>query len=634
MELYSKWATASIQYRELTYAKALSAVEKELKEKEKYETFEISHPGTGKLIKKFIAPLSSKLNESKKVFYRVNTKSVVEINKIKINKDGEENYDGFSEIRPNRFITLIEDYVTPGVWLCEGPNKELKFKEKSIGSDLALTVLSSEMLHKSLPQIERIFTIPIPIMYENNLTFPTKGYDERFHSWLANDSPEISNLNMRIDEAKKVIEDIFKEFCFATPRDRDLAIAALLTPFLRGLFSSPTVRTPIFCYLANRERCGKDYCAGITGILYEGIALEESPISYGDGSKTTNNIDELRKKILSALIMGRKRLHFSNNRGHVDNPTLEAISTATKWSDRMLGRNEMLTFSNELDFSLSGNVGVSFTADLANRSRFINFFLDIEDANSRKFDRPDLQEWVKANRHLILSALYSLVRNWIELGKPIGSIPFTSFHEWSAICGGIMESAGYMNPCESENLDTVISSGINYETDEMRKLFEYCYSTHPDEKLSKKEIRELIRSEIDLDIFSRFNFDEQRDIIKFSMILTNFIGRVLSNIRLQIWDKNVRSARQELIFTKSTKIAQQTKYEQQKIGIPGTVGIPSGTHVYDQNNELLEGVARAVPTVPTVPGFVGIPGIHGTVEGHSSDPQHSKTQTLNSTGGT
>ena len=57
---------------------------------------------------------------------------------------------------------------------------------------------------------------------------------------------------------------------------------------MRGLFSSFSVRTPLWIYIANRERAGKDYLAGINGILYEGYALEEPPISMGDKDRGNN----------------------------------------------------------------------------------------------------------------------------------------------------------------------------------------------------------------------------------------------------------------------------------------------------------------------------------------------------------
>jgi hypothetical protein len=510
---------------------------------------EIAQPEEGRLITQFALPLALILKDKSILFYRTNTRSIVEVGKIKLQKDEEENYSGFVEVKPSRFITLIENYVVPGFYRYDGKTKDYTFKRKSINSDLANTLLCSDILHKTLPPIERIYTIPMPIIYEGKLTFPKKGYDERFHSWLPYDAPEISRLDMPLEEAKQIIHNIFKDFCFQSTQDYANAVAAFLTPDLRGLYKTPTARTPISGYLANRERAGKDYCAGCTGILYEGFALEESPVSSSDGMHQNNNTEELRKKILSAMIMGRKRLHFSNNKGFINNSVLEAVATAEKWSDRILGKNEILTFDNEMDFSLSGNVGVTFTPDFANRSRFIRFFLDIEDANSRTFELPDLHGWIKENRPLILSALYALIRNWIEKGKPKSSVPFTSFHEWSDVCGGIMECAGYDNPCNRDSESLVV--GGDYETTEMKKLFEYCYERVPERRIKKTEIKNLIQQYDDLDIFSAFDFTKKPDVTRFGLILTKFGGRVLSGIRMKIFDNSVRTSRQELIFTKN-----------------------------------------------------------------------------------
>jgi len=170
-------------------------------------------------------------------------------------------------------------------------------------------------------------------------------------------------------------------------------------------------------------------------------------------------------------------MHFSNNKGHINNSVFESAITSKFWSDRMLGRNEMVNIPNEIDFSLSGNIGVTYTPDLANRCRFINLFLEIEDANSRKFGNPKLHETILKDRENILSALYSLVRNWYDNGKPEGSIPFTSFSDWAEVCGGIMECAGYNSPCitDKNNLEVAGDS----ETSDMKQLFEICYFAHP-----------------------------------------------------------------------------------------------------------------------------------------------------------
>lgn len=521
-------------------------------------------PGETKLISEFCEEVSTILDCKSILFFRPDLKEIVEVGTIK-DKDGKVSYEGFRNIRPPRFVTLLEKYICPGIIKVNVEGK--KFKEKSISPSLADMMLQSRILQESLPMIQRIYTVPIPILYKGKLTFPNKGYDSRFNSWLLMDSPEITKPEMSIGEAKSIIETVFQEFCFEEPKDRDIAISALLTPFLRGLFSSPSIRTPLFVYVANRERSGKDFCAGITGIVYEGFSLEDSPISSSESNMGTT--EELRKKLLSAMIQGRKRMHFANNRGHLNNATFEAVLTAQKWQDRVLGRNELMTFENEIDYSISRNIGITFTPDLANRSRFIRFFLDIEDANARVFNNPDLHNWVKNNRGIVLSALYSFVRNWIEKGQKQGSLPFTSFPEWSAICGGIMECAGYTNPCIPDR--ETLTLNFDNETSEIKRLFELAYEEYGERWINKSSVRSLAQRNEE-HLFGYYDFDKRADQTKFALKINKFIGRIFSGIKLIVKDRAVRSARQEIMFSKISPNTPQSELESHESGNVSNVG--------------------------------------------------------------
>lgn len=512
-------------------------------EKPAEKEIEIILPGTGKLISEFTKEASEELKDKNTLFYKVDSKEIVEIGEITTEINGEEieTYTGFLEIKPNRFITLIEKYFTPGIIVKTKKGEEL-FVEKSINSELARTMLTSHILEKALPQITRIFTIPIPIILNGELTFPKKGYDPRFNSWLPNNAPEITEPEMELVKAKSILKNLFKEFCFEEQEDFDIAIAGLLTPFLRGLYSAFNKRTPVFFYLANRERAGKDYLAGITGLVYEGNSIEESPLSSGE--RSSNNNEELRKKIMSALMTGRKRMHFSNNRGYIDNAVFEGIITSEYHSDRVLGKNEILTFANELEFSLSGNTGVGFTADFANRCRIIRLLLDIENANERNFSNPNLHGWVLENRSLILSALYALIRNWIEKGKPKGSLPFASFPEWAKICGGVMEAAGYGNPCKLDVKSETITGDL--ETTSMKMLFELCFDAFPNQGINKKAIVSIVE---DNELFHYLDLEKRSDQTKFGNLLNKFVKRTLSGITLKVDDVNKRGSRREYVFS-------------------------------------------------------------------------------------
>lgn len=492
----------------------------------------IELPGTGIYISDFANKLIRKLKMKQELFFREDLQEVVEITPL-----------GFNIIKPNRFITLTERYFKPWckIWKRNGDTIQMN---KSMNQQTSSIVLVSPNFQDKLPKIKRIFAIPIPIIYKEKITFPKKGYDKRFESWLNYKSPTI-NQNLSLEEAKKILYKIYNEFCFQNKQDYVNAIAGLLTPFLRGLYSNFNVRTPLFCYLANRERAGKDYCANITGLVIEGTAVEEPPISSGEFRSSGTN-DEIRKKIVSNFILGKKRFHSSNNKGKINNAVFESILTATFFSDRILGGNDTKTFSNEIDFSLSGNLTLTMTPDLANRSRFINLFLDIEDANERKFENPNLHKWVLDNKSLIISAIFSLIKNWVNKGCPKGSIPFASYPEWAEICGGIMETAKIGNPCVK---DKKIEQGISLdeETDEMKILFELCFEKYPNKKLKKNDIKKLIKDD---ELFLYIDWEKKSDQTKFGVKLNKYVGRILSNIRLIVKNKKIRTSRWEYEFTK------------------------------------------------------------------------------------
>lgn len=254
---------------------------------------EVFLPQDDKLISSFSEELAKIIGKHKTLFFRPSSNEIIEVSNIKEDESSEE-YVGFSSVNPDRFITLAEKYVIPSVEI--KTKNGYWIKRKSMNCSLSKAILCSPQMQTNLPKIKRIFNTPIPIMYNGELCFPKKGYDERFLSWMPYDSPEI-NISMTLEEGKEILANLYSEFCFQERQDYINAIAALLTPFLKGLYPSFNTRSPLFFYMANRERAGKDYCADITGLVHEGNAIQEPPISNGE--KNGNNNEELRKKILS-----------------------------------------------------------------------------------------------------------------------------------------------------------------------------------------------------------------------------------------------------------------------------------------------------------------------------------------------
>jgi hypothetical protein len=516
---------------------------------------EITQPFQGKLISTFSSEVVEHLKDRHELFYRFREFRVQKLEKMPVKdvKNRDVKVLGFKDMSPSEFITYIENYVIPCVAIYDPKTHKINLERKSITSELAKTLLETQRFKEALPLIDVIYDAPLPMLVGGELMFPTEGYDERFQSWLPFGSPTI-NPTMPLDDAISILNTIFGEFCFESEMDKAKAIAGLLTPFIRGLYSRPTCRTPIFFYKANRERAGKDYCAEITGIVMNGVANSEPPLA--DGKETHD--EEFRKKILSTFRLGKNRLHLSNNKGFLNSAVLEFISTNENFSDRVLGSNTTLTFPNTLELSLSANTGITYTPDLANRCVFINLFLDLENPNERQFRMPDLHGWVKTHRGDVLSALYALVRNWHEKGMPNGKTLFSSFPEWARVCGGIMMTAGLGDPCVTTDESAYI--GGDTETKDMKRLFELVFERWGSQPLFKRDILDVMMNGNDeafREIFGYLDWSKEhsaRTIL--GKIIDKYIGRILSGIRL-VRVEDAHTERRKYIWSKIEKSAEQ-----------------------------------------------------------------------------
>jgi hypothetical protein len=55
---------------------------------------------------------------------------------------------------------------------------------------------------------------------------------------------------------------------------------------------------------------------------------------------------------------------------------------------------------------------------------------------------PDLLGWARERRSELLSACLTIVRGWIEAGKPMGNYTLGSNEERARVMGGIMDYIG------------------------------------------------------------------------------------------------------------------------------------------------------------------------------------------------
>jgi DNA polymerase I-like protein with 3'-5' exonuclease and polymerase domains len=453
---------------------------------------------------------------------------VVTVRVIRLGDDYE--CFGFHPITPVEAGTNLEQYLQTGRLKRDGAGDEV-FVPQSLRREAASYLLSALQLLERLPKVTRILDTPLPILKDNKIVYPKPGYNADLKCYINPQSPVLSEINF--DDGLQLIEELLDDFCFADDQAKTNAVAKLMSPYCRGLMGW-SARMPLWVFEANRERSGKDYLCELLHIVHEGRSSSHPAFE---------NDAELRKKITSALLAGARRMHFGNVRGHVASKALEQAITSKHWEDRILGGNQNQTFPNEIEFSMSTNVGTTWTPDLEHRMIIIDLFLARENPNDRTFKHPNLHQWARERRPEILSTLAAFIRRWDAAGRPDGSASFASFPEWAKVVGGIMEACNLGTPRQPSNRGKM--TGGDETTEDMKTLYRAAHEQFDSEWASKKQLYELAKQ---LELFSWWDIEDRKGQTAFGKAINRFNGRHLGGIVLEAGGaKNNRRYRFSLV---------------------------------------------------------------------------------------
>jgi len=507
----------------------------------------IQLPGVGRTNREFSEDLAKIFDRDEEIFFNENEQKIVEIKQM-FDKYSQKNVLSFKKLDVVDVFNKVEKKLSKlglNTFFMQGDNIKIKSPKKL---DIELFAGSDSFIDK-LNKVNRFFTYPYLYLTDDGLKTTKSGYNEDLSAYTVT-GLEIED--MTTGEAKRWMHYILKDFCFESDEDYYMALAYLMTPAARGIYSNPTKRSPFFVFLGNREGVGKDFLAGCSGIIYEGQDVQNSPISTD--SKYENK-DEFRKQLLSIFRGGRRRFHSSNNRGMLNNEILEMILTNETFEDRLLGSSTQLTFPNELDISASGNIGLRYTPDLARRTRTIKLFYADEDIKKRNFSDPNLHGTIKKNRGKFLSALYQLFSDWYK-NAPDYNLEFSGFHEWANVVGGAIKYHYGFDVTNEQQQDEL--SGDS-ETADMKKFFEFMYkfTGNGERSFTIKEIfeklkgtpdsfrnKDLLQENEEIDFFEDILKDSNGKKILGKKI-RKFVGRIFNNKKILKTKDGSNSTRHE-----------------------------------------------------------------------------------------
>lgn len=225
-------------------------------------------------------------------------------------------------------------------------------------------------------------------------------------------------------DALALLLDVVRDFPFEKPHHKSTALALLLTLVARTYFDGPT---PLFLVSSTTAGSGKDLLVDSMTMIATGQP------SYGLKWPGAKDDDETEKRITSSYVAGFPCTTWRNVKSGVtfESTVFDKCLTDATYTGRILGRSQIFNCINAMVWCMTGN-NPSVGGDLSRRSMLCVLAPEQEHPEDRQLR--NLKEYITQNRGKLLSAALTIIRGWIQAGKPSMGLPtLGSFEGWTPI---------------------------------------------------------------------------------------------------------------------------------------------------------------------------------------------------------
>jgi len=287
-----------------------------------------------------------------------------------------------------------------------------------------------------IPALEAV--TEVPVLRRDGTVITKPGYDAEtklvYMPAAGLRVPEIPGepSPVQVASAMRVLADVLADFPFQSAADAANTIGLLLTPIVRPAIQGPT---PLALIDKPKRGTGASLVVQVVQLVAMGAMTDLTTAPTSD--------EEWRKKITAALGSGLSVMFFDNVEHPLSSPSLAAALTAPEWSDRILGKSEIISVPNRATWIATGN-NLKVGGDIARRCYWVRLDAGMGRPWTRStFRHKHLLRYVAKKRGEILAALLTLVRHWFARGCPQGDVPkLGGFEEWSDTVGGVLHAAG------------------------------------------------------------------------------------------------------------------------------------------------------------------------------------------------
>jgi hypothetical protein len=327
-----------------------------------------------------------------------------------------------------------------------------KMKDKSDGleieietrppTDVVKHILNTQEYWKGIPVLNGITSCPV-ISMEDGSICQTPGYDKNLKVLYVQGTNSVPLLSVpekpTLEDVKKsvnALNDIISEFFFVERADKANTIAMFVSSVIRTSMSD--VMYPMAVVTKPIQGVGASKITRYCQIIRNGTEPDMIKIPHSE--------EEVEKKLLAAAKEGSDFIAYDNIDGPLYYGTIASQITRTTYTGRILGKTEKITIPFTPIWIANG-INVIASGDMPRRCYFIR--IDPQTAKpwlKCDWKHKDLDTYVKGHRADLLTAIFTLVRYWIQAGKPapVKSMPVIGgFETWCNTIGGILSSTEY-----------------------------------------------------------------------------------------------------------------------------------------------------------------------------------------------
>jgi phage/plasmid primase-like uncharacterized protein len=353
-------------------------------------------------------------------------------------------------IVPVELAHLVESLTRVARWERFDPRSKSKDQDDEKGKwirinapDKVAGTYMARAGHWKLPELWSVVTAPT--LRPDGTILQQPGYDEAMKAWYDPCGIEFPRIPEEPTQAEAraalaTLKKAFSTFPFVDGVDQSVALSLALCGLVRRSLTS----APLGAITAPVMGSGKTLLADVISILATGSAAPT--MTYSD------NEEEFKKTLLAVLMEGDPVVLMDNVSHPLQGDTLCSILTSETYSQRMLGRTEMVKVQTTTQILANGNQLV-LAGDLRTRALLTRLDAQTEHPEEREF-KTELRNWFMEHRPRLVAAGLTVMRAWVVArGKKNGTAavvkPFGRFEHWSDMVRSPLVWLGEPDPCLS-----------------------------------------------------------------------------------------------------------------------------------------------------------------------------------------